>query len=364
MVKIFDKIVNKIKTNKLVKESGGHTSITPPFPRLAKVYPGFEKGKYYIFTASSGIGKTKFVKYFAITSVYNFIKQHPSVKAKIKYFALEETEEEFWLSFLSTMLYERFKIELSTTQLKSLGQYTISNEHLEKINECKEYIEELSKFIEVIDYIHNGFGIYKNVREYFNNSEIGKHDSIKTKDGTEIITGYTHINPDVYNFIIVDHISLLASESINGIKMDLRDSMGYFSKEYCLKGFCKRYNCVVINVQQQSAEKEKLEFHQGNTIDQKMEPSLDGLANNKETQRDADVILGLFAPARYSIVTHRKYNISKLGDNYRSLKFLKDRHYGCANLYIPLYFNGAANYFEELPPPDSPLMENYYNIKT
>lgn len=28
---------------------------------------------------------------------------------------------------------------------------------------------------------------------------------------------------------------------------------------------------------------------------------------------------------------------------------LKDRHYGCANFYVPLHFLGEANYFEELP---------------
>jgi replicative DNA helicase len=363
MGKMFDEILNKIEINKQIKEKGGITSILPPFPRLAKLYPGFEKGKYFIITASSGIGKTKFTKFFTITSIYNFIKLNPSVKVRIKYFALEETESEFWLSFLSTMLYEKFNIQVSTTQLKSLGEYTVSDETLEKIKECQDYIDELSKFIEVIDYIHNGFGIYKNVREYFNNSEIGEHAKIKLADNTEITTGYKHKDPDIYHFIITDHISLLSPETVNGAKMDLRESIGHFSKEYCLKGFCKRYNCVVINVQQQSAEKEKLEFHQGNTIDQKMEPSLDGLANNKETQRDADVILGLFAPARYAMQLHRKYDITKLGDNYRSLKFLKDRHYGCANLYIPLYFNGAATYFEELPVHDHYLMEGFYKKK-
>jgi replicative DNA helicase len=360
MEKIFDKLLDKIVANKEVKEKGGVTSISPPFSRLAEVYPGFEKGKYFIFTASSGIGKTKLTKFLTIVSVYNFIKLNPSVKVKIKYFALEETEDEFWLSFLSAMLYEKFKIELSNAKLKSLGSFTITNDLIEKIKECKDYINELSKFIEVIDYIHNGFGIYKNVREYFNNPEIGKHDTIIDKEGKEITVGYTHVDPEIYNFIITDHISLLASESSNGIKMDQRESIGHFSKEYCLKGFCKRYNCVVINVQQQSAEKEKLEFHQGNTIDQKMEPSLDGLANNKETQRDADVIIGIFSPARYLMKTHRKYDITKLGDSYRSLKFLKDRHYGCANIYVPLYFNGAANFFEELPPFDDPKINKFY----
>jgi hypothetical protein len=37
---------------------------------------------------------------------------------------------------------------------------------------------------------------------------------------------------------------------------------------------------------------------------------------------------------------------------YVSMKILKDRHYGLANMYVPLYFNGATTYYEELPPRD------------
>ena len=62
-----------------------------------------------------------------------------------------------------------------------------------------------------------------------------------------------------------------------------------------------------------------------------------------------DLVLGLFAPARYRIPMYRGYDILKLKDRYRSLIFLKDRHYGLANTYVHLYFNGASNYFEELP---------------
>jgi hypothetical protein len=31
---------------------------------------------------------------------------------------------------------------------------------------------------------------------------------------------------------------------------------------------------------------------------------------------------------------------------------LKDRNYGLNGSYVGLYFNGATNYFEELPPAD------------
>lgn len=54
-VKMFEKVYQKIKNNKELKESGKQLSITSPFPRLSQIYPGYEKGRYYIYTANSGI---------------------------------------------------------------------------------------------------------------------------------------------------------------------------------------------------------------------------------------------------------------------------------------------------------------------
>lgn len=63
----------------------------------------------------------------------------------------------------------------------------------------------------------------------------------------------------------------------------------------------------------------------------------------------SDLVLGLFAPTRYEINEYRGYNIAKMKDKFRVVKFLKDRDYGLANFYLPLYFNGANNIFKELP---------------
>jgi hypothetical protein len=44
------------------------------------------------------------------------------------------------------------------------------------------------------------------------------------------------------------------------------------------------------------------------------------------------------------------------------MKILKDRHYGLANAYIPLYFNGATTYYEELPEATVITEETYKNL--
>lgn len=351
---MFNIIYEKILHNKTRKEEGKITSIYPPFERLSEKFPGWEKGTYTILTASSGVGKTKLTKFLCVTSIYNFCKTY-NIRAKIFYFALEESKEEFWISMISTLLYEKYGISMHNSELKSLGKFIISDDILAKIEECKHIIDDMEHYFDVIDHIANPYGLYKHVRQWFENPSIGEYEYETKEDGEKVIKGYKYVDPDLYVFVITDHVSLLTPE--NG--GSLHEAIGHYSKEYCLKGFCKRFKCAVINVQQQAAEKEKLEFFQGETVEQKMEPSLDGLANNKETQRDADLVIGLFAPARYNIRTHRRYDVTRLQDRYRSLKFLKDRNYGLANVYVPLFFDGAANIFKELPPSDQIKYEDY-----
>lgn len=348
MAETFKEIVEKLKKNKELKEQGKITSILFPFKRISKVFPGWERGTQTIITASSGIGKTKLAKFLCVTSVYEFVKKQSEIKTKIFYFALEESVENFWLGTISTLLYEKYSVSLSPNQLKSLGEFQLTDEVLKQVEECEEVINDMQKYIEVVDYIFNPYGIYKYVDDFFKNPEIGKEEFDATH-AEKVSKKYVYNDPNLWVFVITDHISLLTPEKGE----TLHEAMGRFSKQFCLKGFTKKYNCVTINIQQQEAAKEKQEYYQGQSIEEKLEPSLDGLANNKETQRECNLVLGLFAPERYNIGRHRGYDIKKLGNRYRSLKILKDRDNGLINHYVGLYFNGASNFFDELPTADT-----------
>jgi hypothetical protein len=61
-----------------------------------------------------------------------------------------------------------------------------------------------------------------------------------------------------------------------------------------------------------------------------------------------EVVMGIFNPARYGIAEHCGYDITKLHDNYRSIKLLKNRD-DFENRVINLFFDGACDYFRELP---------------
>lgn len=361
---IFNSLVDKINDNFKKKQEGGFTSIIPPFKRLAEKYPGWVKGTYTIITAGTGIGKTKTAKFFAVTSVYDFIKKNPKVKAKVFYFALEEGKDMFWLSMISNILYTRYNLMFSPMELLSLGSFTLSDDVINKINSVQDEVNDMEKYIDVTDHIRNPFGIYKYVRDWFYSSKIGYFEKIKI-DEKEIDGKFVYYDKDYYVFCITDHISLLTPDT-NGQysqQKNLHEAMGYFSQEYCLNHFTKRLDMVTVNIQQQAADKEKQEFYRGDTIESKIEPSLDGLADNKLTSRDADLVLGVFAPTRYGLEQYRGYDINKLKDKYRCLKFLKDRHYGLANAYCHFYLNGKTNIFKELPPAQEMTNEIYEDIK-
>jgi len=84
----------------------------------------------------------------------------------------------------------------------------------------------------------------------------------------------------------------------------------------------------------------------------RLKPSLDGLGDSKLTQRDANVIFGLFSPFRHEIPKYMGYDITKFKDNIRFLEVLASRE-GGGGIISPLYFDGAVNYFKELPKPDN-----------
>jgi replicative DNA helicase len=344
MVEIFSKLLDKIKTNKELKESGKVTSIAFPFSRLNEHFPGWERSTQTIITASSGIGKTKLAKFLTITNTFNFIKQHPEIQYKVFYFALEESKDNFWLGMISTMLYEKYGIELSPTQLKSLGKFTMTNDVFSKVEECRETIEEMTKYIEVVDFIFNPFGIFKYVKTWFDNPENGEYE-FDNNTNERVTKRYNYKNPNLWVFVVTDHIGLLSPE--NGENQHA--CISRYSKDYCLKKFTKLYQCCTILIQQQAASQEQQQYtNQGQSIEEKLEPSLDGLGINKNTQQEADMVLGLFAPHRYNLARHRGYDIKRMGNKYRSCRILKDRNNGLDGKCIPLYFNGATNTFKEL----------------
>jgi hypothetical protein len=372
---IFRAALDMIRTNKSNRDNGIFNSIPFGLPSLDKHVPGIMRGMQYLITAASGIGKTQLTKFLFVNQPYKFIKDNPNlgIKLRILYFALEESKEEFMLTLISNRLKEKYGRNIGVMQLRGMGNHTVNDEVVREIEQCEDYFAELEDSIEIIDSVSNPTGIYKYVRAYATNN--GTHvyrdhtfthtdpdGTVRTEVG-QVYSHYTPNDPNEFVVIITDHLSLLSTEG-TGDAATLHGSMTKFSAEYCRKQISKHYNYCVVNVQQTVADKEKQQYtNSGQSIESKLEPSLDALGDCKLTQRDAMIVLALFAPDRYRIEKHMDYDIKVLQDYYRCLFILKNR-IGTPNLRLPLLFNGQTNSFAELPKPKTLELEHLYdNIK-
>lgn len=361
MSSLFERSVQKIQANM----SNEINCIPFGLPRFERFIPGIEQKKYYLLTASSGVGKSQLGDYMFIHAPYEFItKTETDVTLKIFYYSLEMDKLSKLYKWACYKLYKDYNIYTTAKQLQSIGKNKCSEELFTKYCETRNYFERFEGICTIHDESINPYGIYKELKAYAEaNGKIVKkpkhiYDNTtgEIKETIEVFDYYIPNNPKEYVIILVDHVSLLTPEK----GKDLHATMTKFSSVDLIT-LRNKYNYIPVVIQQQSAEKEKQQFtFKGQSIESKLEPSLDGLGDNKLLQRDCNLAFGLFAPNRYGIEEHKGFNVVKLQDYYRSLSVLKNRE-GISNITVPLYFHGASGLFKEYPK-ISEMKPEYYSI--
>ena len=176
----------------------------------------------------------------------------------------------------------------------------------------------------------------------------GKIHYREINTGNEIIQVedyYEPNDPEEYVIIMIDHIGLISAEKRNNVQLSLHESITVLSSDYLIK-LRNRFGYIPVVIQQQAQSQESIENKKAN----RLKPTLDGLGDNKLTQRDADIILGLFSPYRHEIPEYLGYDVKLFKDNIRFLEIIGGRD-GGGGTVCPLYFDGAVNYFKELPLP-------------
>ena len=346
---IYERVLQELRHNRELRLQGKFPSIPwVSMPKLSSVIPGIQKSRYIIVTASSKVGKTKLTDHLFLYEPLRFVEKNPSsnIKLKIFYFTLEVSKEEKIRQMLCNKLFRDSKLVYSPEQILSYFEGKTLDEKLLKVFESsvyKDYFKFIEENVYFVDKIRNPFGIYNLVREFARrNGKFVNRAGIEVKEG-EMYDQYIPNDPDLHVIVITDHLSILTTEQ----GKNLHQTMGEFSSDYCLK-IRDNFKYTVVNVVQQSAESEKQQFDfKGNSIINKLRPSADGLGDNKLIGRDCDLMISLFAPHRYKIDEYEGNNIEEMGDTYRELSILFNRH-GSGAINLDLLFNGAVNHFEEI----------------
>ena len=166
---IFDRVVDTMSTNKVLREQGRDINIPLPFPRMSRYLPGIQKGRYYIVTANSKVGKSQIADYIFLYNPFKFIStSKTNIKLKIFYFTMEMNKEEKVKQAISHFLNQQDrKLIISPERMDSQFQdYILENSVLDKVKGLKELFAKFESCVEFIDDIKNPYGIYSHIRNY------------------------------------------------------------------------------------------------------------------------------------------------------------------------------------------------------
>ena len=339
--------------------NGDINCIPLPFKRFRSELPGIEQGKYYLISGATKASKTQLTNYLFMynTILYSYYNQG-IIQPKIFYYNLEETAEAITLRFMSYLLYTLSNKRISPTDLSSTNAESPLEEEIIDLLRSEEYTNILDYYEEVVSFMssRNPTGVWKDLKSYadshgtIHNKKCIYKDEFGVEHNGEQFDYYEPNNPNEYIFIIIDHVSLLEVER----NMTLRECINKLS-EYMII-LRNRYKYIPVVVQQQSVETTNLEAFKNN----KIRPTMSGLSDSKYTAKDCDVMLGITNPFSYEIPEYLQYNIRQFKGNFRCLEVVLNRS-GQSNGICPLFFDGAINFFGELPlPTDKENLEKVY----
>lgn len=346
------RVLNKLEERRNNILNGSINCIPFPFANFREDIPGIEQGRYISITGATKSSKSQFASKLLFEALL-YAYYHPEqLDIHIRYFPLEETPEGIMERFMSYLLFLKSgrQIRISPSDLRSTNNDKPVNKDILYLLQQEEY-QSIIKFFEdkiVFSSQTNPTGIYLECKRFAEENGIVHRKTVKYKDeqGNTVESDkgfdyYEQNNPKQYRIIFVDHLGLVSVEK----GMDLRQSMNKMS-EYFVE-LRNRYNYTPIIIHQQ-AMFESLDAYKMD----KLEPQISNLGDAKAVARDLDLCIGVFSPYKYNLPNYKGYDITKFKDNIRFVSVLLNRN-GLCNGVLPLYFDGAVNYFNTLCAPNN-----------
>lgn len=361
---LINRVISNLEERRQRVCTGGINCIPSPFKSFRRDFPGIEQGKYYLVSGAAKSGKTQIASYLFLYTPILYAYYHPEqLKVKIFYFPLEETPEKITIRFMCHLLYtlSNNTLRISPMKLQSIDKDNLLDPKVLEILRSLEYQSILNFFEDHVYFIseRNPTGVWKTINKYAQEAgTIHKKNIIienretGVKQEKEVFDYYEPKDPDEYVLVILDHASLLDGERSMGLKERIDKLSEYFMV------FRNHYNYIPVLIQQQNQDTISLEAFKNNRI----RPTLNGLADSKNPGKDASLMLGISNPYSFEKPDYLKYDITRLRGYARFLEVVLNRE-GESNGLLALYFDGATNYFTALPNPDNhDALKKVYNL--
>ena len=358
---MISRIIENLKDRRERILRGDINCIPFTFSRFSNNLPGIEMGKYYLVSGNTKAGKTQITNFMFLYTPLLYAYHNPDkIRIKIFYFSLEETPEAITLRFMSYLLFTISGKRVAPIDLKSTNSKKVLSEDILELLNSETYQSILKFYEENVIFLNerNPTGIWKTMLKYAESTGTihKKIVNITNKETglveqKEIFDYYEPNDSNEYVICLTDHVSLLENER----GYDLRQTIIKFS-EYMMI-LRNKYHFIPVVVQQQSTETSNLEAFKNN----KIRPTMAGLSDCKYSAKDCTVMLGITSPYTHELPQYLGYDICFFKSNIRFLEVVLNRE-GESNNIVGLFFDGATNYFSELPLPNNePEMNKVYN---
>jgi hypothetical protein len=288
----------------------------------------------------TGSGKTSFIDDAFVLNPVDWALskegQASGIKVKVWYRSMERSRTYKMAKWVSRKIFLDQGIIIPVGKLLGWTEKMTKDEH-DLFLYYKDYVDQLSDIVTIIDGPENPVGIAKELKDYaLQNGKIEQLDKWNKI--------YVPDDPSQITMVVIDHIGLLKLTAAQPTKKQAIDKM---SDELRYARDFYGYSPVVVSQFNRDISNPS-RIKNGD-----VEPQLEDFADSSATQNDADVVMALFDPMRYKVADPSGYDLDKLKDGYgakyfRSLRLIKNS-YGEDDVRIGLGFLGQIGMFKELP---------------
>ena len=358
---LIDEVYSNIKERKHNVEIGKINGIPFPIKSMRKYIPSVEKSSYFLVTGMSKTGKSQMSNFiFLYNSILYAYKNPDKLSVHIILFPLEEGSEMTLCRFMSFVLYTKYNIRISPSDLMSSNPEKPVSDEIVSILESDEFMNIINYFNSCVQFeeANTSVGIDIVVRNYAKNNGtiIYGDETFVDEDGKERhkISGYKPNNPKEFTFVYIDHANLLSPTKD---EKTILNAITELSKN--LVKYYRTYKYINVLVQQQNDQET------GSLEAVKMDnilPTKAGLKDCKATAQDCTCMLGICNPGYFqNLTTKFGYDLIRLKRKYLRICNIIFQRFGEAEIIAPLYFDGAVNFYKEMPKPDDTEgMNNVY----
>lgn len=331
----FDDLVGEIERGK----NGDNHGLSMGHERLNR-YIGIRKRIYSLVFGPTGSGKSAFTHTSFILNPYEDMKSKPEVKFKVMLFSMERSKIYTIAKWTSRKIFLDTGYLIPIAKMMGWWRDKLAEREFSLIKEYKPYIDDLLKYVDIIEGPQNPTGVYKYLKDYAENPVNGIKDRV-----SEFHSVYRPTNPSEIVIPIIDHIGLSKPEKGQSKKEAIDKMSEYMQYARDFWG----YSPVVVS---------QINRDMSNPIYQKMgsfEPTLDSAKESGKPSEDSDTVISIWDPRRYN-TTDESYDVNKFvdtsnGANYfRKIKILKNS-YGEDGIGCGFAFHGATGEFKELLKP-------------